>query len=89
VSDLSIIEQEAREASRRRVLKTGSIVFNRAGHIDCLIRNLSLTGACLEVVSPIGIPDRFILLVRSGKAEHRHSCHVAWRKENRIGVAFD
>ena len=51
-----------RIAPRRRVLKAGSIVFGGSA-IDCTVRNLSETGAALEVVTPLFIPDRFTLLV--------------------------
>lgn len=75
-----------RKAARQRVLKAGSIAFNRAGGIDCTIRNISLEGACLEVESPLGIPDDFTLTIdRDGVAR---PCHVVWRKAKRIGVTF-
>jgi hypothetical protein len=35
------------------------------GAIDCTFRNVSNTGAALDVTSPIGIPDRFTLLWRA------------------------
>jgi hypothetical protein len=48
---------------------------------------MSDVGAALDVSSPIGIPAHFTLvLVADGL--HR-PCHVIWRKEKRIGVAFD
>ena len=57
------------------------------GAIDCTVRNLSNTGAALEVTSPIGIPDQFILVL---PADGLHMpCHVIWRKQKRIGVTFD
>lgn len=75
-----------RKAARQRVLKAGSIAFNRAGAIDCTIRNISPKGACLEVESPLGIPEDFILTIdRDGVV---HPCHVVWRKAKRIGVVF-
>ena len=77
---------EHRIAPRRRVLKAGSIAFG-GGAIDCTVRNLSETGAALEVVTPLFIPDRFILVVPSDQL--KRPCHVAWRKDRRIGVAFD
>ena len=77
---------EHRIAPRRRVLKAGSIPFG-GGAIDCTVRNLSETGAALEVVTPLFIPDRFILVVPSDQL--KRPCHVAWRKDRRIGVAFD
>ena len=75
-----------RAAPRHRVLKAGSIEFN-GGVIDCTIRNVSDTGAAIEVASQLGIPDSFWLVI-SGTHTRRH-CRVAWRNEKRIGVAFD
>jgi len=75
-----------RIAPRHRVLKAGSIEFN-GGVIDCTIRNVSDTGAAIEVASPVGVPDSFWLVV-TGDHTRRH-CRVAWRTDKRIGVAFD
>ncbi|MBX9646082.1 MAG: PilZ domain-containing protein [Xanthobacteraceae bacterium] len=75
-----------RNAPRRRVLKLGSIQFG-GGAIDCTVRNLSQTGAALEVVSPLYIPDCFTLVVQTDQL--KRPCHIVWRKEKRIGVAFD
>jgi hypothetical protein len=67
------------------VLKSGTIEFN-GGAIDCVVRNLSDTGAALEVASPLGIPQTFNLLISGERITYQ--CEVRWRKENRIGVAF-
>jgi hypothetical protein len=64
-------------------LKTGSIEFN-GRTIACFIRNQSETGAALEVVSPVGIPARFTLLI----AADRIRCTRIWRTEKLIGVKF-
>lgn len=76
---------ERRDKARHRVLKAGTIEFG-GGAIDCSVRNLSDTGAALDVTSPVGIPERFILFVQADEI-HR-SCTVVWRKEKRIGVKF-
>jgi hypothetical protein len=77
---------EARSAPRLRVLKAGTIEFC-GGAIDCTVRNLSSTGAALQVVSQNGIPEEFILIV---PADGLHlSSQVMWRKGYRIGVKFD
>jgi hypothetical protein len=73
-------------APRRRVLKAGTIEFG-GGVIDCTVRNISETGASLEVVTPFYIPDRFTLVVRSD--HFKRPCHIVWRMEKRIGVTFD
>ena len=75
-----------RIAPRRRVLKAGSIVFGGSA-IDCTVRNLSETGAALDVVTPLFIPDRFTLLVLTDQS--KRPCRIVWRKEKRIGVRFD
>ncbi|MBR1148029.1 PilZ domain-containing protein [Bradyrhizobium sp. AUGA SZCCT0431] len=65
-------------------MKTGIIEFS-GRTIACLIRNQSETGAGLEVVSPVGIPAQFTLLVGA----ERISCTVIWRTEKLIGVKFN
>ena len=76
---------DKRAAPRQRTLKAGTIEF-RGGGIDCTVRNLSETGAALEVVSPLGIPDQFNLVLTGDHS--RFSCRVVWRTESRTGVTF-
>ena len=64
--------KEKRESLRTRVLKTGSISFGGAA-ISCVVRNISALGALLEVQSPLGIPERFILVVPSDQLSR--PCH--------------
>jgi hypothetical protein len=78
--------EERRKAQRLRALKAGIISFNRAGGINCRVRNMSPAGACLEVDSQIGIPDNFMLVVSYDKFQQ--PCHVIWRSQSRIGVEF-
>ena len=61
-------------------------MFGPAASVDCIIRNMSEAGAALEVDSPVGIPDDFTLLIRPEII--KRTCHVVWRTERRIGVAF-
>ena len=73
-------------APRRRTLKAGTIEFGGGG-IDCTVRNISETGAALEVNTPLFIPDRFTLFVPTEQL--KRPCRIVWRKEKRIGVTFD
>ena len=77
------MNDEHRAEPRHKVFKSATISFG-GGAITCTLRNLSDSGASLEVTSPIGIPDTFILEMEGGS---RH-CRVIWRKEKRIGVRF-
>lgn len=78
------MEEEHRIANRQRVLKGGTIEFG-GGVIDCRVRNISATGAALDVTSPVGIPAQFTLVTQGNHLP----CRVVWRKEKRIGVAFE
>ena len=79
---------EQRVTRRNRTLKTGKVVLGSLfADIDCVVRNLSGTGACLVVASPMGIPDRFDLTLDGGKTSRR--CRIAWRSEDKVGVAFE
>lgn len=76
---------EKRIIPRKKVLKAGTIAFGGAA-INCTVRNLSATGAMLEVASPLGIPRQFVLDIA---ADHfRRECQVAWIQERRLGVIF-
>jgi PilZ domain-containing protein len=77
---------ENRTAPRHKVLKRGSLTFS-GGSIDCTVRNLSSNGAGLDVVSPIGLPATFTLVIEADHFSRR--CHPVWKTEKRIGVAFD
>jgi hypothetical protein len=77
---------EQRAAPRHRILKGATIEFG-GGAIDCTVRNISEIGAALDVVTPMFIPDRFMLYIPTDHFK-RH-CHIVWRQERRIGVAFD
>ena len=77
--------EEHRIAPRHRVLKAGTIAF-AGGSIDCAVRNISATGAALEVTSHIGIPDTFKLIILAD--QFSQPCRVVWRRQKRIGVTF-
>ena len=77
---------ERRAIPRNPVLMSGAIEF-AGSTINCLICNISISGAALEFTNPHDIPERFNLVF---KADGTHiPCHVIWRQEERIGVAFD
>jgi hypothetical protein len=78
---------ERRKTSRHRILKPGPIAVKRGGGISCMVRNISEAGACLEVASPLGIPDDFTLVIESDHVQR--PCRVAWRQQKRIGITFN
>ena len=77
---------ENRGGIRRRVLKSAMIEFD-GGAYSCAVRNLSEAGAALAVPYALAIPNEFTLIMETDQVS-RH-CRVIWRKENRLGVAFE
>src|ERR1700760_4354853 len=77
--------QDQRASPRQRVLKNGTIAFDGAGSC-CVVRNISATGAALEVESQAGIPREFKLVISA--EQFNGFCRVLWRKAKRIGVVF-
>ena len=81
------MEHEHRINPRHRTLKGGKISYaNAACVVDCVIRNLSHTGASLVVPMTVGIPGSFTLVDAHGGT--RHAAEVVWRRGDRIGVHF-
>ena len=77
--------KENRVSPRRRVLKTGQIAFSdKAPKLECIVRNLSDTGASLQISTTTGMPKSFGLIVDGA---HR-TCRVVWRTDTRLGVTF-
>jgi hypothetical protein len=77
--------EEPRGSPRLRTLKGGLILFGTAPAFDCVIRNMSETGALL-VVSSAGIPDEFTLVIKPEM--RKRACRIAWRSVDKIGVHF-
>ena len=75
-----------RIAPRHRVSKAAKIEFHD-NTISCVVRDLSLTGAAIEASVRSGIPERFTLIMPDDGL--RLACRVAWRREYRMGVAFE
>jgi hypothetical protein len=77
---------EKRAAPRRQVLKTAFIVVSsKQPKIECAVRNISDTGAALEVSTTFGIPCNFDLIIDGAR---RH-CRSLWRTQTKIGIMFD
>ena len=77
---------DKRTTPRQRVLKTAYIVISdKAPKLECTIRNISTTGACLELSTPFAIPANFDAVING----ERRSCRAVWRTDKKIGVEFN
>jgi hypothetical protein len=78
--------EEKRIGPRHRVMKPGTIGFNGSG-IECLVCNVSQSGAAIEIKGTICIPEVFNLTIDSERINNKN-CRVVWRKYQRLGVIF-
>ena len=77
--------RERRAAPRHRVLRAGTILIG-SGSVNCMARNMSITGAMLGVTSSVGIPQYFTLIL---SPDGRYTpCCVMWRQQMLIGIMF-
>src|SRR5271169_3966916 len=74
----------------RRTVRQGARMVRADGSAlgDCLMADVSATGARLKVETPEALPDRFVLLL-SHNGQLRRQCSVAWRSGNAVGVRFE
>ena len=55
--------------------------------LHCVVRNISLEGAAIDVENAAFVPQRF-RLVMANDSSIVHDCQIAWIQKNRIGVTF-
>jgi hypothetical protein len=75
---------ERRALLRHRVINSATIGLGDDA-TGCMVRDLSAAGAGLDLTGGGEIPRYFIFIVCGS----RLPSHVVWRKEKRIGIAFD
>ena len=75
---------ERRRAARRQVDRPAHIMFADSRMIGCYVRDVSSTGALLELASTFGLSDAFVLRF-AGKHQW---VEVAWSGKWRAGVQF-
>jgi hypothetical protein len=92
IDDRRTAIEDRRSMPRTKTLKgakilwrTGAaVIWPTGAPVKCVVRNLTETGAKIEVHSPV--PGAFDLLFDCDQS--RRSCHVVWRNETQIGVRF-
>lgn len=77
-----------RSATRSRSFLKGRVLFNGGlTSLECLVRDLSATGARLEISASITLPDRFDLYLPHRDTTYK--VYIQWRRDDQLGVAFD
>jgi PilZ domain len=77
---------ETRAAPRYRVTKP-ALIEHGGVKMKCTVRDLSITGAALEVFDSTLIPAKFTLIVPEDGL--KLPCRVVRRQDFQIGVAFE
>ncbi len=79
--------QDRRKSARDKVLLGGVAEISEIGStMDCEVRNLSESGACVEFNAPANLPDEMSLTIkRKGRS---YFAKMIGRHANRIGLAF-
>jgi hypothetical protein len=74
-----------RPGLRKSMLKGAKLLFNESV-VDCLVLNISETGARVRTAAVVPIPDRIRLRLNDGAT---FSAAVRWTRGMEFGVAFD
>jgi hypothetical protein len=78
---------DRRQSPRDKVLYGGVAEINERGAtIDCVVRNISDGGACVECDQAARLPEEMNLTIpRKGRS---FLVKMIWRQANRVGFAF-
>ncbi|WP_083595046.1 PilZ domain-containing protein [Aurantimonas sp. 22II-16-19i] len=80
-------EAERRSAPRMRVLKRAKIVFNNGfSTFDCIVRNISATGALLTIDDSVHLPKEF--RIRIGEEQAVRPAELIYRRSMFAGIRF-
>ncbi|NLS15256.1 PilZ domain-containing protein [Rhizobium sp. P40RR-XXII] len=83
---MTALSPEGRASLRKRTLLGAKIIFNDGRSVfDCIVRNLSDTGAMIQIENPLAVPNSFNLQFPDDRLV---ACEMRWRKINGIGVEF-
>lgn len=80
-------ELARRRSPRMRTLKGAQIIVPAGTSIRCTVRNISETGACLQLQTPVFLSHTFDIAFDDLEWSRR-SCRVVWRDALLIGVEF-
>ncbi len=79
-------DEEHRSSIRRRTLKGAKVVLRDWSTFDCVIRNLSETGARLEFSDPVVLPEHFEVLML--EANTLVPADRVWERGTAMGIRF-
>lgn len=81
------VKVDRRTKQRNPAFKFGLITCEPDRRVMSIVKNISATGALLELENALEIPDQFTLTIDTESAPR--SCRVTWKKSKQIAVNFD
>jgi hypothetical protein len=78
---------EKREAPRHRVFKGAMIITFEGSGVACTVRNMSESGAAVDLDGPVALPQSFTLSI--SRDNFVRNCRTVWRSDRRLGLAFE
>jgi hypothetical protein len=87
VNRRGFVKVDRRTKRRNQTFKFGIISCDPGRRILSVVKNISPTGAMLEVDNTLEIPDQFTLVIDSEPVAR--VCRVTWKKAKQIAVNFD
>jgi hypothetical protein len=78
--------RERRSTARSRILKGAKIILGTASVIDCIVRNVTNTGARIHIPDTVDLPEAFDLTFDGGYSFR--ICRIVWRSITETGVEF-
>jgi len=77
---------EEKRKHPRNEINEPAYVSSGGSVMSCVVRNISIEGAAIDVENPAFVPVRFGLVM--AKDASVRECSIAWIQKNRIGVSF-
>ncbi|MCQ0990414.1 PilZ domain-containing protein [Jiella marina] len=78
---------ERRVAPRTRVLKRAKVIFNNGySTYDCIVRNISATGALLTLDDSVHLPKEF--RIKIGEEQNTRLARLVYRRTMFAGIRF-
>jgi hypothetical protein len=82
------MSKEKRRMRRQPLRHSAWVAPTPQQRFDCVVSDVSETGARIEINDGASVPDCFVLLLSSNGAARRF-CRVVWRKPHQLGVKFE
>jgi hypothetical protein len=77
---------EEKRKHPRREINEPAYVSSGGSVMSCVVRNISVEGAAIDVENAALVPARFSLVMAKDAAVRE--CSIAWIQNKRIGVSF-